>query len=294
MAGWSRYTGPMKFPVIAAALLALAQPAHAQDPATLARIRDEGMNRSHALELFDHLTTVIGPRLTASPAFKQSVDWAVKKLRDDGLSNAHVESWPFGRGWTLEGQVAELTSPRYMPLIAYAEAWSPSTNGIVEGKPVYIGDLANADSVRAHAASIRGAIVLATKPQDVFITKDRLQPTEHDQPVPIGQPRPNNASGPLTRQTMFATLRELGAAAVLRPTEGNEGTMFVLGSRNSSPDNSVASLIVSSEQYNLLVRSVRDAVPVKLRVGIRSTYYTADTNAYNVIAEIPGTDPKIG
>jgi carboxypeptidase Q len=268
--------------------------ARAQDPSTLARIRDEGMNRSHVLELFDHLTTVIGPRLTASPAFKQSVDWAGQKLRDFGLSNVHLESWPFGRGWTLDGQIAELTAPRYIPLIAYAEAWSPSTNGAVEGKPVYIGELANADSVRAHAAAIRGAIVLATKPQEVFITRDRQQPTENDQPVPIGQPRPTNATGPLPRQSMFATLHELGAAAVLRPTEGNEGTMFVLGNRASAPENSVPSLIVSSEQYNLLVRMLHDSVPVKLRVSVRTHYETADTNAYNVIAEIPGTDPRVG
>jgi len=268
--------------------------ARAQDPSSLARIRDEGMNRSHALELFDHLTTVIGPRLTSSPAFKQSVDWAAQKLHDYGLSNVHLESWPFGRGWTLEGQIAELTEPRYMPLIAYVEAWSPATNGIVEGKPVYIGDLANADSVRVHAAAIRGAIILATKPQEVFITRDRLQPTEHDQPVPIGQPRPVNATGPLPRQTMFATLHELGVAAVLRPTEGNEGTMFVLGNRATTPENSVPSLIVSSEQYNLLVRMIHDSVPVKLRVSVRAAYQTVDTNAYNVIAEIPGTDPKLG
>ena len=230
----------MKSLRIAAVLIfAATASARAQDPSSVARIRDEGMNRSHALELFDHLTTVIGPRLTSSPAFKQSVDWAAQRLRDYGLSNAHLESWPFGRGWTLEGQVAELTSPRYMPLIAYAEAWSPSTNGIVEGKPVYIGDLANADSVRAHAALIRGAIILATKPQDVFITRDRLQPTEHDQAVPIGQPRPNNATGPLPRQTMFAILHDLGTAAVLRPTEGNEGTLFVLGNRASTPENGI-------------------------------------------------------
>lgn len=289
------YTGAMRSLSIApffmcAALLS----ARAQDSSSLARIRDEGMNRSHAPELFDHLTTVIGPRLTSSPAFKQSVDWAEHKLRDYGLSNVHLESWAFGRGWSLESQIAELTAPRYMPLIAYAEAWSPSTNGVIEGKPEYIGDLTNADSVRAHAAAIRGAIVLATKPQEVFITRDRLQPTEHDQSVPIGQPRPNNATGPLTRQTMFATLHELGAAAVLRPSEGDEGTMFVLGNRASSAENSVPSLIVSSEQYNLLVRSLRDSVPVKLRVAVRTRYETADTNAYNVIAEIPGADPKVG
>src|SRR5262249_54271813 len=159
-------------------------------------------------------------------------------------------------------------------------------NGIVEGKPVYIGDLANADSVQAHAAAIRGAIVLATKPQDVFITTDRLQPCEHDQPVPIGQPRPNVAASPLPGRTMLRTLHDLGAAAVLRPTEGREGTLFVLGNRTSSAENSVPSLIVSSEQYNMVVRALRDSVPVTLRVGVRARYEAADTNGYNVIAEL--------
>src|SRR4051812_12221801 len=46
------------------------QPAHAAatsqpiDP-VVARIRDEGMNHSHAMETLDYLCNVIGPRLTA-------------------------------------------------------------------------------------------------------------------------------------------------------------------------------------------------------------------------------------
>ena len=280
--------------LLGAALAAPLLAAGAQDAATLARLRDEGMNRSQAPALFDHLTTVIGPRLTGSPAFKQAVDWAAQTMRGYGLANVHLEAWPFGRGWTLEGQTAEMTAPRYMPLIAYAAAWSPSTRGTITGRPVYIGDLANADSVRAHAAAIRGAIVLATKPQELFITKDRLQPTEHDTPVPIGQPRPNNAPGPLPRAALQQTLHDLGAAAVLRPTEGSEGTMFVLGSRTSTPANAVPSLVVSSEQYNLLVRELGDGVRPTLRVEVRARYHTADTSGYNVIGEIPGTDPAVG
>jgi hypothetical protein len=281
---------------LAAALLALAPlaPIAAQDPAVLARIRDEGMRRSQAPALFDHLTTAIGPRLTGSPAFKQSVDWAAQTLRGYGLASVHLEAWPFGRGWTLEGQTAEMTAPRYMPLIAYAEAWSPSTRGTITGKPVYIGELANADSVRAHAAQLKGAIVLATRTQDVFITKDRQQPTEHDQPVPIGAPRANNATGPLARAQLMQTLHDVGAAAVLRPTEGNEGTMFVLGSQRYGPENAVPSLIVSAEQYNLLVRATKSGAPPTLRVNVQTRYHTADTNSYNVVAEIPGTDPRVG
>lgn len=277
----------------AALSLTTATLAGAQDPSALARIRDEGMNRSHVLQLFDHLTTVIGPRLTASPAFKEAVGWSAQRLTEFGLANVHLEAWPFGRGWTLEGQTAELTSPRYMPLLAYAEAWSPPTDSTVTGTPVYVGDLANEDSVRAHASAIRGAIVLATRPQDIFITEDRPQPTTSDQPVRIGQPRPRNATGPMRLGALRQTLHDLGAAAMLRPSEGREGTLFVLGSRAMSPENSVPSLIVSSEQYNLLVRALRDSVPVKVRIGVKAHYYAADTNGYNVIAELPGTDRKL-
>ena len=281
-------------PIAAAFALVTPSFAHAQDAAALARIRDEGMNRSQVVELFNHLTNVIGPRLTGTPAFKQSIDWSAAKLREFGLTNVHLESWPFGAGWTLEHQTLEMTSPRYMPLIAYAEAWTPSMPREITATPVYIGDLADAPAVKAKASSLRGAIVLATKPQDVFITKDRLQPTEHDTPVPIGAPRANNAAGPLTRATLQQTLHDVGAAAVLRPTEGDEGTMFVLGSRTTTAANAVPSLIVSSEQYNLLVRALTSGSPVKVRVNVQTRYHTADTSGYNVIGEIAGTDPVIG
>ena len=278
----------------AAATLVATQPVRAQDPAVLASIRDEGMNRSKVVELFDHLTNVIGPRLTGSPAFKESIDWSIQKLNEYGMSKVHAESWPFGRGWTLEKMTLEMTAPRYMPLIGYPEAWSPSTSGEITGTPVYIGDLGNVDAVKAKAAELRGAIVLATKPQDVFITKDRLQPTEHSEPVPIGAPRANVAAGPLPRASLQQTLHDLGAAAVLRPTEGNEGTMFVLGQRTSTAENSVPSIIVSSEQYNMLVRGLLGGAVEKVRVNVQTRYYSADTSGYNVIAEIPGTDPAIG
>lgn len=278
---------------VAAVVLSL-HTAYAQDAATLARIRDEGMNRSQVVELFNHLTNVIGPRLTGSPAFKQSIDWSVATLNRYGLSNVHAESWPYGKGWTLEKLTLEMVEPRYFPLIGFPEAWSPSMPREITASPVFIGGLANGDSVKARAASLKGAIILATKPQEAFITKDRLQPTESDQPVPIGAPRPNVAAGPLPRAAMQGTLHEVGAGVVLRPSEGSEGTMFVLGNRNSTADNSVPSIIVAAEHYNMIVRAVESGVPVKLRVNVQTRYYSADTNGYNVIAEIPGTDPQIG
>src|SRR5262249_34823922 len=85
----------------AAALLLLVPAAVAQervDHPTIARIREEGLTHSRVLQTFNHLTNVIGPRLTGSPGFRQAVGWTSAELRGYGLANVHEERWPFGRG----------------------------------------------------------------------------------------------------------------------------------------------------------------------------------------------------
>lgn len=276
-------------------LLALATPVVAQEPvdaAAIARIKDEGLNRSQVVELFNHLTNVIGPRLTGSPAFKQAVDWSAERFKQFGLANVHTEAWPFGRGWTLEKLTLEITEPRYFPLIGYPEAWTPSTRGELLAAPVYIGDL-TADQVRARKADLAGKIVLPWKPQAAFLTQDRLQPTDHPDRVRIGAPPNVGTTGPVERRNLAALMREVGAAAVLQPNQGQHGTLFVLGNRNT-PDDAVPSLILASEHYNLIARMLQAGVPATLGVNLQTRYYAADTNAYNVIAEIPGADPRIG
>ena len=275
--------------LMCAARLAAQEPV---DQAAFARIKDEGLNRSQVLPAFDHLTNVIGPRLTNSPAFRQAVDWVAGEARRYGLANVHTEAWPFGRGWTLEKLTIEMTAPRYLPIIAYPEAWTPSTRGELLGTPVYVGDL-TAEQVRARKAELAGKIILPWKPQAGFITRDRVQPADHEERVPIGAPPNVGTTGPADRRSLPALMREVGAAAVLQPNQGEHGTLFVLGSRDTR-DDAVPSLILASEQYNQIARMLQQGVAVQLRLNLQTRYYAADTNALNVIAEIKGTDPRIG
>ena len=63
--------------------LVVLMPIDAQEPVDLemvTRIRQEGLQRSRVVEIYNHLANVIGPRLTASPAFNESARWA----RDNG------------------------------------------------------------------------------------------------------------------------------------------------------------------------------------------------------------------
>jgi carboxypeptidase Q len=267
----------------------------AQEPvdlATFARIRQEGLTRSQVDATFGHLTNVIGQRLTGSPAFKQAVDWSTAQLTQYGLSNVHQEHWPFGRGWALEKLTLELVEPYYFPLLGFAEAWTPSTKGELFAKPVYLGELADSTAVRARGAGLKGAIVLASKPQEQFITKDRVEPSLSEQPVPIGAPPFVNPAGPLNNQARARLMREVGAGLVLRPTQGQHGTMFVLGNR-ATPDDAAPSVILAAEHYNLIVRALQAGAPVTLRARVDTRYFSADTNGYNVIAEIPGSDPVL-
>src|SRR5262245_42639129 len=85
----------------------------------VAKIKEEGLKNSKAMETLSYLTDVYGPRLTGSPLTRTAGEWTEKRLTEWGLAKAHLEPWgPFGRGWTLEGFSANMVAPSYAPLIA--------------------------------------------------------------------------------------------------------------------------------------------------------------------------------
>ena len=66
----------------------LAIPLGAQETVDLAmieRIKAEGLERSKVMEHFNYLTNVVGPRLSATPAYKRAADWGVLRFEEWGL-----------------------------------------------------------------------------------------------------------------------------------------------------------------------------------------------------------------
>lgn len=255
-----------------------------------ARIRSEGMERSKALDVFNHLVTIIGPRLTASPPYKASVDWTRAKLAEWGLDNVHLEPWEFGRGWTLDRFSIEMIEPRYMPMIGHPVGWSAPTSGKLTAQPVWLGDK-NPEQLKAYAGKLRGAIVLTRPLQDDFIKEDR-PPASGDLRRQPARPAPDPAVQRQRDQELTAMLQREGAGLILAPNIGEHGTLFVTG-RDGGP-RSVPSAVIASEHYNLLARLLQQNIPVKVSAEIQARYHEEDKNAYNVIAEIRGADPRIG
>jgi len=133
----------------------------------IAKIRDEGLNRSQVMQTLSYLSDVIGPRLTASPNMKRANEWTRDTMTKWGLENAHLEAWgPFGRGWSLERFSAQVTDPQDMPLIAYPKAWSPGTKGPLSAEVVYF-DAKDENDMARFKGQLKGKIVLTSAMREV-------------------------------------------------------------------------------------------------------------------------------
>jgi hypothetical protein len=287
---------------MATALVALAvgatQVPEPVDQAVIDQIRDEGLNRSHADELFTHLVDTIGPRLAGSPDYNEAAEWARAQLDGWGLANARLEPFPFARGWVLERFTIEMTEPRYMPLVGYPEAWSPATPGEIVADVRYLSGR-SADEVEAAQSSLAGSAVMTSGMVTNFIRSDRAQPT--DQPDVEAGPsgrgrggrgRGRGTGGPSEGQRINAAIRAGGAAVQLKPSRGEHGTLFVQAGRDR-PDDALPKVVLIGEHYNLLARLAQQGETVRVRVNVQARFLDDDPNSYNVLAELPGTDPAL-
>ncbi|HEV3196281.1 MAG TPA: M20/M25/M40 family metallo-hydrolase [Bryobacteraceae bacterium] len=283
---------------IAAATLASGQVSVDRD--VLAKIGDEATSHPQVSPVFDMFTVTIGPRLTASPAHKRAAEYARDRLASYGLENARLEPWHFGRGWTLEKLTVEMIEPRYLPLIGYADAWSPSTSAEIVAAPVFLGGK-TPEQVDAARPQLKGAIVMTAPILTNFVRTDRPNPSDSGyQPMSaayatsVGQRsnRAGRSAAASATQRIAQSLREAAAGVLLKPSRGEHGTVFVSG--RDTGDAAVPSVTLAAEHYNMIARMLQQNVPVKLRINVQSKFYDADGgNSYNVLAELPGSDPAV-
>ncbi|MFL6231153.1 MAG: hypothetical protein ACJ741_20440, partial [Pyrinomonadaceae bacterium] len=209
----------------------------------VAKIIDEGMNRSQVMQTLSYLSDVIGPRLTGSPGMKRANEWTRDELTKFGLQNAHIEPWgTFGRGWQLRRFSAEVVEPQAIPLIAYPKAWSPST-GVVTADVVYIDAKDEAEMRTKYAGKLKGAIVLTGPMRDVAAHFDaqghRLNEKElldlANAPDPATARRRGGFPQATPEQRAAAAFNVVkqqfylseGAAMLVDPSRGDGGTVFV-------------------------------------------------------------------
>src|SRR5271169_4062397 len=277
------------------------------DLETMSRIRYEGFRNSKVMEFATGLMDSIGERLTGSPNMKRANEWTRDQLTAIGLSNAHLEPWgPFGRGWANQYINARMTSPDIAPLLVYAKAWTPGTNGVVQGKciRVIIEDKKDFDKYKGKLA---GMIVIFGTDLDVKpITEapyKRLGDDDlakvSDYQIPPDRPPFNRADAARRQQLtkdmnqFFADEKVLAVIDHYRITSGG-GTVFVQsgGSYKPGETTTVPQLVMAVEHWTRIARLLQQKKDVTLELNVANSFYDDDPMQYDTIAEIPGTDKK--
>lgn len=312
-------------PVVLLGALLAAQAREPIDYTALAKIRDEGLNRSQVMDHIVWLSDVFGPRLTGSPGIQQAADWAMKRMTEWGLSNVHQEKWPFGKGWSLVRFSAHLVEPQVQPIIGYPGSWTPSTNGAVVADVVRVQIAADADFEK-YRGKLAGRIVLLQPAREVKMLDGRIVLRMNDddlreaEAMPIPQPPAGRGGrggggggrggGQTLAQRVDLFLKAEGAVARLdrgsdayMSAGGSDlswetqrvdgGTVFPGGggSRDETAGQGLPSATIAVEHYNRMIRLLDRAVPVKVELNIQTRFYDETTpNGFNIVAEIPGTD----
>jgi hypothetical protein len=286
------------------------------------RIRDEGLNHSHVMEFASALMDGIGPRLTASPNAKKANEWTRDTLTKIGLENAHLEDWgEFGMGWQQMNTWARMVSPDTAVLILQATPWSPATPGAVTGDVLWV-DIHEDKDLDKYKGKLAGKIVLYGAMREVppvdkplferNTGKDLEEISEYEVSGGAGRSPDMQARvrAYLERMKMADKVAQFFAdekvAAVIEPSRdaknggGSGGTLFddngaTLGRTPYLADKKVKIpvAVAAIESYGRLYRLVQAHVPVSVEINLDTKFSGDHEHAYNTVAEIPGTDPKL-
>jgi carboxypeptidase Q len=273
----------------------------------ITRIRYEGFHNSKLMELASGLMDGIGPRLTGSPNMKSANEWTRDQLASFGLVNAHLEPWgPFGRGWAQEFVNVRMTSPDVAPLIAYAKAWSPGTNGVITSKCVRVNITEKKDFDK-YRGKLAGLIVIFGPEPDVkpiaeppYERLSEKQLTDlADYQIPSEKPTYRFAE--FLKRTQFQKelnqfFTEEKVLAVVDHSRGTAGggTVFVQsgGSYKKGETSTIPAVTVAVEQWNRIARLLAQKKNIQLELNVVNKFFDDDPMQYNTVADIPGTDKK--
>jgi carboxypeptidase Q len=271
--------------LFAAFLLASAVPAVAQQSITtlpppvladpkIATLRDNALANDHyAWDIVEGLTTEVGQRLAATEAEARARDWAVKRLTAMGFSNVHVE--PFDMPvWTRGAESAEIVSPFPQRLVVAALGYSGST-----GPEGVTGEIVHFDSVDA----LRLAPDSAVKDKIVFIDHNMMPAQDGAGYGQFGAPRRQGPTLASKKGALAIVIRSIGTDHHRNPHTGVQ--YFTDG---ATPIPAGALTVPDAEQ---LVRILKRGRPVIMHLTLVSQK-SEGGHSGNVVAEIPGRDPK--
>ena len=281
--------------------MALAQRALPEDLAY--KIKNEGFQRSQIGELAFWMTDYAGDRLTGSQKWVRSEALVVEKLKSMGFQNVRAEeAMAFTRGgWDNQKTYVAMTAPYYCHFFGIPRAWTGSAK--VSGE-VILFDPQSMEDVKALEGKLAGKIILMPSTATYEMSFEPLASRYTDEELAnlAKDPRPSARRAYATAMRMgqmpdwqmqARALLQSEKPAVIVSGSGSFNVPRSSGGNYRSGDpEPVAELVLPIEAHGRMLRLVRRGIPVSMEIDIQNVF--SDNNVVNnIIAEIPGTDPKL-
>ena len=300
-----------------AILIAFAVLSFGQQPkidlGMVAKIREEGFQRSQVMDIVSYITDVLGARLTLSADMKRAQAWVKDKMGKIGLVNTVIEPFmDYGVSWDNEYFSLHLLEPDYQPMVGFPLTHTPGTEGKVVC-PAVIADAQLKSDLAKYKGKLTGAAVLATPPftieqadlargvsrltdEELKTLEEAVIQTPRRPGLPPGPPNPDL----LKPEEAIEFFKAEGAVAVLRCDGGKPGAVRGFSRPGTKDDkwsrekslSSLPIIAVTPEHYNRMYRILKRDIPVKVEIEVRNKLGEIVEKACNVLGEIPGTDLK--
>ncbi len=272
---------------------------------TAYKVKAEGFSNSQIEQIAQFMTDELGPRLAASQMKVRSEQMVVEKLKEMGFKNARIEfayDFPKG-GWDNQMNYVAMTAPYYCSFAANPKAWSGSTNGLVKGECVVL-EATTKEDLEKYKGKLAGKIVLmpATQTYEMSFeplanryTQEQLDEMEKDPRPRAMRRRISGGNWLAARELQAAMAQMLKDEKVLAVVSGggtfnvpsSRGVQYKVGDPEPTPE-----VVLPIEDHGRMARMIANGTKVEMELNIKNVF-TDNQKINNVVAEIPGTDPKL-
>ena len=228
------------------------------------RLITESQSNDFAWQRLAEVTDTFGPRISGSEGLEKAIDWAVGKMKEDGLENVRKELVMVPK-WVRGRESLDLIEPvrQPLPMLGLGNAVGTGPAG-VEGDVIVVKDF---NELSARAADVKGRIVLFNA---VFTT--------YGATVVYRRDGPSRAAA-------------LGATAVLIRSVGPTGLRTPHTGATVYADNApkIAAAAISAEDADRFQRLQARGVRIRVKLSMEA-HFEADSTSYNVVGELRGRE----
>lgn len=268
------------------------------------KIKQEALENSQIRELSSFMTDVLGSRLAASEMKLRSEELVIGRLAEYGLTNPRAEyAYDFAKGgWDVEKTYAAMTAPYYCAFAVNPKAWSGSTDGLVKAECILFDPL-DEEELASYEGRLAGKIVLMPETSTYTMSFDPLARRYSDSDLERlatdsrGEIRGSASYGryssnsSLTRAMAELIKKEKPLCVVSGRGTFNVPSATGVSYKVGEPE-PVPEIIMPIEDHGRMCRLIEGGIKVEMELELRHKF-TNNQKINNVIAEIPGTDPKL-